>query len=180
MCPYRIIPGVGVYFVTFSVVDWIPVLTDAQPFNILIDSLRYCIAHKGLCVNAYVIMPTHLHAVVFDGHGDPQNLHQTLTQFRKFTGRRLSDWVEACGTPALAEHVRIQTANDRNHQFWQTGWHPEGINGETFWRQKVNYLHENPCRKGWVQTPQEWRFSSAAYWLDGTPVDLPIAEIDWD
>ncbi|HWR66630.1 MAG TPA: hypothetical protein VN364_10975, partial [Bellilinea sp.] len=79
---YRIENGVFVYFVTFTVVDWLPVFVDEIPIKIVIDSLKYCIDHKNLRVNAYVIMPTHLHAIVFDATFDSVNLSKTLTNFR--------------------------------------------------------------------------------------------------
>jgi len=49
---YKIIDNVGVYFITFTVVDWLPVFVDESPNSILIDSLKYCIDNKGLRVNA--------------------------------------------------------------------------------------------------------------------------------
>ena len=78
---YKIIDNVGVYFITFTVVDWLPVFVDESPNSILIDSLKYCIDNKGLRVNAYVIMPNHLHAVVFNTEFDSSALHQALTDF---------------------------------------------------------------------------------------------------
>ena len=157
---YKIIDNVGVYFITFTVVDWLPVFVDESPNSILIDSLKYCIDNKGLRVNAYVIMPNHLHAVVFNTEFDSTALHQALTDFRKFTGQALTGYV--------------------NTRFWQSGWHAEGIESERFLEQKVNYIHDNPCRKGLVRLPQDWRYSSAAFWMDGESVDLPIASLDWE
>ncbi|HEX4129686.1 MAG TPA: hypothetical protein VHZ24_06560 [Pirellulales bacterium] len=52
---------------------------------------------------------------------------------------------------------------------------------EEFWHQKVDYLHNNPCRKGLVCRADHWRFSSAAWHIsDGvqTP-DVPLAAIVW-
>ncbi len=28
-------------------------------------------------------------------------------------------------------------------------------------RQKVNYIHENPVKRGYVELPEHWRYSSA-------------------
>ena len=52
------------YFVTCTVVHWIPVFCRDDYFRILADSFVYCIEQKGLIVHAYVLMPNHLHAVV--------------------------------------------------------------------------------------------------------------------
>jgi len=62
---YRIFSDGSVYFVTLTVVDWLPVFISQESCRIITDSLNFCHEHKGLRVNAYVIMPTHLHAILF-------------------------------------------------------------------------------------------------------------------
>ncbi|MDP1841579.1 MAG: hypothetical protein Q8L19_24015, partial [Reyranella sp.] len=56
-------PG-GLYFITCTVVKWIPLFTRKPYFDILMDSLRFCRQHKGLKIYAYVILDNHLHLVV--------------------------------------------------------------------------------------------------------------------
>lgn len=36
----------------------------------------------------------------------------------------------------------------------------------------IDYIHENPVRKGLVASAREWKWSSAAWYADGTPVPL--------
>lgn len=84
---YRIVPGVALYYVTFTIVKWLPVFIDEAAFKIITDSLNFCIQNKGLRVNAYVIMPTHLHAILFDAEFRAERLKYTLDDMRKFTGR---------------------------------------------------------------------------------------------
>jgi hypothetical protein len=38
---------------------------------------------------------------------------------------------------------------------------------EAFWQAKLDYLHANPCRKGFVNQPEERRFASARHWREG-------------
>ncbi len=103
---YRIHDDVGIYYITMSVVNWLPVFVSEDPCRIVTDSLNYCHEHKGLRVNAYVIMPTHVHAIVFLKRFDPEVLKNTLVDFRKFTGKRLSDFccshMPACFAQALS------------------------------------------------------------------------------
>jgi REP element-mobilizing transposase RayT len=178
---YRIRPDAAVYFLTYSVVEWLPTFIDASACEIITDSLTYCHRHKGLRINAYVVMPTHMHLIAFDANYDAAQLNNTLADFRKYTGRQLSD---ACGKRfpnCFAEVLRSQATADRDRRFWQPSRHPEAIETEHFWQQKLDYLHENPCRKGLVRRADEWRFSSAAYYLsDGkTQGDVPIAALAW-
>ena len=126
-------------------------------------------------------MPTHLHAIVFDKSYNGKRLESTLNDFRKFTGRSLSDYCSQYLPRCFALTLKEAAGTDRDRRFWQSSRHPEAIETERFWRQKVDYLHENPCRKGLVIRADHWRFSSAAYYLsDGqNRVDVPISPIDW-
>ncbi len=96
---YRISDDGAVYFVTMSVVDWLPVLVSEATCRLLTESLNYCDDRKGLRTNAYVIMPTHFHAIFFLSRLDPSALKAVLIDFGKFTGRRLSEYWRL-----LAEH----------------------------------------------------------------------------
>jgi hypothetical protein len=58
---YRIVSDVGVYYMTFSVVEWLPVFIDEAACKIVTDSLNFSAQSKYLAINGYVIMPTHLH-----------------------------------------------------------------------------------------------------------------------
>lgn len=177
---YRIVEGVAIYFVTFSVVDWLPVFINEDTCKIITDSLNFCHQKKSLRVNADLIMPTHLHAIVFDTEFDSERLKRTLDDFRKFTGRTS---VEYCGKhmPAsFIETFKEHAGEDRQHRFWQGTQHPVGIHSEKFWKQKMDYLHMNPCRKGLVRSPEDWRFSSAAFWMDGKiENDVILSEAVW-
>jgi hypothetical protein len=67
------------------------------------------------------------------------------------------------------------------NQFWQQSKHPVAIWSESFWRTKVDCLHDNPSRKGLVHEAADWRFSSAAYWLSDQveETDVVLTEVTW-
>ncbi|OGN74225.1 MAG: hypothetical protein A2X25_14645 [Chloroflexi bacterium GWB2_49_20] len=178
---YKIQEGVGVYFVTFTVVEWLPIFIDEPACKIITESLNFCVRNKSLCINAYALMPNHLHAIVFDRDFDIKRLKQTLDDFRKFTGRRLADYSDAHFSPVFGDALRRAAGEDRQRRFWQPTQHPVGIVSEQFWQQKINYIHENPVRKGLVFRPEDWRFSSARFWMDDDQKnsEVEISGIGW-
>jgi putative transposase len=105
--------------------------------------------------------------IVFDAERDSERLRRTLADLRKFTGRNLSDCCAGHAPRCFAETLRAQAMADRGRRFWQPSRHAEPITGERFWRQKLNDLHNNPCRKGLVASPQQWRYSAAAWHILG-------------
>lgn len=178
---YRIRAEAAVYFLTYSVVEWLPVFIREATCKIVTDSLTFCHRHKQLRINAFVIMPTHLHLIAFDGDFDSERLLRTLADLRKFTGRQLSDYCQAHLPGCFPKTLREQATADRQRRLWQPSRHPEAIQNEAFWQQKVDYIHDNPCRSGLVRVPDHWRFSSAAWYLsEGKALaDVPLTPITW-
>ena len=178
---YRISDEAHVYFVTYSIVEWLPVFVSEKACRIVTDSLNFCQQKKHLCTNAFVIMPTHMHAIFFDAEFNNERLKRSLADFRKFTGRSLSDFCGGHMPTCFAETLKTSSTADRNRRFWQPSRHPVALQTERLWRQKLDYLHANPCRKGLVQRAGDWRFSSATYYLsDGRDAcDVKISAIDW-
>jgi REP element-mobilizing transposase RayT len=61
-------------------------------------------------------------------------------------------------------------------RIWQEGYHSIAIKSQTFFVEKLAYIHDNPVRKGFVEKPEDWKYSSARSYLleyDGLIV------IDW-
>jgi len=47
------------------------------------------------------------------------------------------------------------------------GVHPQAIVSDEIRIQKLEYLHNNPVKRGLVASPEHWRYSSAHEWLPG-------------
>ena len=177
---YRIVEDVGLYYVTFTVVEWLPVFINETACRIVTESLNFCIRHKYLKVNAYVIMPTHLHAILFDVEFNSERLKHTLDDMRKFTGRQLLDYSAQYLPKSFADVFKGHAGEDRQRRFWQPTQHPVGIFSERVWKQKMDYLHYNPCRKGLVLRPADWRFSSALFWATREENDVQLSDVGWE
>ena len=54
----------GCYFVTFTVIHWIDIFSRKNYRDIIVGSLNYCIAKKGLVVYAWAVMSNHIHLVL--------------------------------------------------------------------------------------------------------------------
>src|SRR5262249_43382401 len=50
---------------------------------------------------------------------------------------------------------------DQMHQLWQEGSHPQPIQNIEMMVQKLEYTHNNPVCRGYVDDPVHWRYSSA-------------------
>ena len=77
---------------------------------------------------------------------------------------------------ALRNQAGRKSIVGMSSRFWNK-WHAEGLLSEHFWKEKLDYIHHNPVRKGYVQLPEHWRYSSAGYWLKQEVGDVPVVPI---
>ena len=61
---YAIQEAGSAYFITSTIVEWLPVFTSAACCDIVVDALLHCRKHKALQIYAWVILDNHFHAIV--------------------------------------------------------------------------------------------------------------------
>ena len=167
---YRINEPHLAHFVTSSIVAWLPVFTKAARCQILTDSLAYCREHKGLRIYGWVILDTHFHALLA-----APDLSGTLSDLKRHTAQRLLDQLESERCEWLLHQLKFRRAahkSESKHQIWQEGVHPQAIPSDEIMLQKLEYLHNNPVKRGLVAAPEHWRFSSAHEWCPGVETVL--------
>ena len=74
----------GTYFVTSTIIEWLPVFTTVACCDIVVQSLLHCRERKGLKIYAWAILDNHFHAIL-----SAPDLASTLTDFKRFTARAL-------------------------------------------------------------------------------------------
>lgn len=158
------------YFLTFTVVDWIDIFTKRSYRDIVMNSFEFCIHNKGLNVYGYVIMSNHLHCILKASGNIP--LYDIVRDFKKFTSRNIIDTIiaepESRREWLLHKFQWNAAIRRRNsiHQLWSHHNHAEEIFTYDFFNQKLNYIHLNPVRAGYVDFPEDYIYSSA-YELSG-------------
>jgi len=151
-------------FVTLTVVNWIDVFTRRIYSDFIIKSLLYCQDNKGLQIYTYVLMTNHLHLIV----RSENHLSNILRDFKTYTSKKLYKMIrknveESKKDWMINAFERKGTKNNRNinHQFWQNGSFPVALYSNKVIQQKVDYIHDNPVRAGFVNSPEKYFYSSA-------------------
>ncbi len=123
---------------------------------------------------AWVIMPEHIHLLLFPKPGGPA-LGPILQSIKQPIAKRALKWVRTNSPRALGPFEDRRPDGSVVHRFWQRGggydrnlWSPNEI-----W-EKIDYIHENPVRRGLCDRPEEWPWSSARYFLDRQAGPLTI------
>jgi putative transposase len=166
------------YFITCSVVDWIPLFGSAPYRQIVLDSLSYLREHKSTELNAFVVMSTHLHCVLWPHQG--VSVSDVLRDFKRHTSRAISREAVKQGHNEYLDAFAAARSTFRGgraeYLVWQEGSHPEAIYDDEFARQKIEYIHNNPAKAGLVGKAEEWPHSSARAYLLREPTH-PVTDI---
>jgi putative transposase len=137
--------------------------TNPEIADILFGSLRFLQQNGRLILYAYVLMEHHLHLIV-----SAEDLSKEIHDFKSFTAHKIVDYLETNGSEYLLEQLRSGKAAhkvDRIYQLWQEGSHPQLIKDPAMMRQKLQYIHYNPVKRGYIDVPEHWRYSSARNYI---------------
>ena len=147
------------YFLTCTVVAWLPVFAYPQLVEIVLESWRFLQRERGVRIFGYVILENHLHWIA-----SAEKLSEYVGRFKSYSARRIIDELAQRRFSTLLEELRffkLQHKIDQEYQLWQEGSHPQQIQNEEMMRQKLEYMHANPVQRGYVDDPIHWRYSSA-------------------
>ena len=162
---YKFSDSSRLYFVTYSVVNWMDVFIRPEYNKILIDSWAYCQKEKGLEIYAWCIMSSHVHMVV---SSNKNPLADIMRDMKAYTSKRLREAINDNPQESrkvwmlwMMERAAKRYARDSAFQFWQPGNHAVELSTNEMIDQRLNYIHENPVKAGIVDKPQDYVYNSA-------------------
>ncbi len=128
------------HFITFSCYRRQPRL-DARARQLFEQALERARWKYGFRVSAYVVMPEHVHLLV----SEPERglLASAIKAMKQSVARR-------CGG-----------------RLWQERYYDFNVWSRTKHEEKMNYIHANPVRRGLVERPEDWPWSSFRHHAEG-------------
>lgn len=149
-------------FITITCLEWKHVLADDTTKNLIIESLIHLTKLQRVTVFAFCIMSNHLH-MIWQIMGE--NCRKDVQRdFLKYTGQIILHRLRNSGSPLLEE--LYVGAKDRKYQIWERNSLSIPLYSETVFRQKLNYIHNNPVAAGLCANPQDYYYSSASFYLE--------------
>jgi len=128
-----------VYFVTSKTLNNKPIFLNHVYAELFVKNLFRCRERYGFLLLGFVLMPDHFHALIM-----PKKcftISSVVQKIKSLFAYKLRD---------LGVKGNI----------WQKSFYDLGIYSEEKWRQKLDYIHANPVRKGLVDDPSDYKFSS--------------------
>ena len=133
-----------------------PILVDSYARDALRAAMRDCRSRYPFRIDAWVLLPDHLHAV------------WTLPGFDRDYSRRWSI-IKRGFTQQLIKRTAIDAYGFdvcQSVPIWQQRFWAHRINDERDFEHHVNYVHINPLRHGLVERVVDWPWSSFHRFVD--------------
>jgi REP element-mobilizing transposase RayT len=170
---YRITDQNELYFVTFTVVNWIDVFIRESYREILLNSIRFCQQEKGLRIYAWVIMTSHVHLII--GTDGRNKLQDIIRDLKRHTSQAIRKEIESSTYESRRDwmlwmfgRTGRKNTNNIDFQFWIQDNHPIQLSSGEMVKQRLHYIHHNPIVAGFVCEPQHYKYSSAHDYIGGT------------
>jgi len=159
------------FFITTTFNDWMPLFINDNYYKIVIDSIRYCLDKYNAQLIAYVLMPNHLHMVLF--YNDKVDVSGFMRDLKKYTSVKIRDMLFADERKEEIKKI-LYVKHGQNYKVWKTRFDAVIIKHGKVLVTKMKYIHENPLRKGLVEREEDWKYSSAGYYKTEKQGLLPI------
>jgi putative transposase len=141
------------HFVTFSCYGRRPYLGTEEARDRFEQSLESRRLRYNFFLTGYVVMPEHVHLLV----SEPK------------------DALLAKALQALKLSVVVRRDE---RPFWQVRYYDFNVYTDKKRIEKLRYMHRNPVKRGLVEKPYEWRWSSFRHYLTGQ-VGIVEIESEW-
>lgn len=137
-------------------------LPQCNRWNILAESLIYHIKYKTVLLEGFVFMKNHIHLLV-----NSHDMISFIRGFKRFTAKAIKKDLDS---------YTIRKLNNKagRFQFWEKTNMPVWIEDDYFFQRKLNYIHENPTRAGYVDYEEDWYWSSA-----NENCKIPVDRSNW-
>ena len=172
----------GIFFITFTCARWTPLFEITNGYNFVykfFDILK----SGGHFVNAYVIMPDHVHAILSFTYTE-KSINRILGDGKRFITYDFIDQLKTSNSVELLERLAgFVNDTDRKkgklHEAFEPSFEWKECYSDDFIEQKLNYIHMNPCvcNPPLAKAPTDYLHSSANFYLGGNTIIYPVEHV---
>ena len=158
---------------TFSCYNRLQLLARDRSRDWFISALEKARTRWPVDLWAYVLMPEHVHLLVC-----PREPKLDLGRFVGFikerTTRPAIDWLTV-NTPEFLRKITVIEGSVSRRRFWQPGGgYDRNVSEEQTLQSMIEYIHQNPVRRGLCERATDWQWSSAQWYAGMRPVKFEI------
>ncbi len=152
------------HFITFSCYQRQPFLATSSARRVFEETLEEVRRWYGVDIKGYVVMPEHVHLLL----SEPErgSLRVVIQMLKQITAQKIG--------PKLSD----ASQNSARRRFWQVRYYDFNVRTREKQIEKLRYLHRNPVKRGLVEKPEDWEWSSFRHYATGVEGVVEI-EAEW-
>lgn len=162
-----------IHELTFSCYQRWPLLTNDVWRGMLSVAIDRAMARHRYRLAAFVFMPEHVHFLVYP-LSEASKIDALLKAIKRPFSYRIKQLLLQSRSPLLARLTVQQRPGVTTFRYWQEGpGYDRNITKVSTVLAAIDYLHNNPVRRGLVQRAVDWKWSSARFYLHDPPQQHP-------
>ncbi len=169
-----------IHFVTGCVYKKIE-LFDQYPMcaKMFLKSLDFYRTKLNYKLLAYVVMPEHYHFLIY--LSPETTISKIMMVVKGYTAKNIIDFLKEDNPTYLLKfkvpESKIKRFKDSIYQIFQKDNYDFNIHSEKKLFEKINYIHYNPVKRGLVEEPSQYLYSSAKNFENGPDSFITIDKI---
>ena len=159
----------NVYFVTTSILGFFKIFSINESYmKILADSLKFVINRGKADLIGYVFMKDHIHLLLH--LQKTKSIIAFVRDFKKFTSKEIHRLLKSDNLDKTLKRL-CNLSGTGKYKLWNDRYDCQLIYSEKILMNKLNYIHMNPVKAGYVKKMTDWKYSSAInYYCNNNPV----------
>jgi putative transposase len=161
----------SLYYVTFTCRHWLPLFELVNGYDLVYNWFNFPKENHSIKTNAYVIMPNHVHCILFFPT-DQYDLSKIVANGKRFIAyeviQRLKDKQSHNVLLQLQEGLSDkQLDKGQHHKVFEDSFDAKPVYHRQFLIQKVKYIHLNPVSGKWKLAAhwEDYQYSSATFYV---------------
>jgi len=170
-------------FIIFTCYKWLQLIAITNGYDLVYKWFDY-LKTKGHMVTGYVVMPNHLHTLIYFSKTD-KPINKIVGDGKRFMTDEIIKRLKEKGREDILIQLRNAVeAKDRQrgkkHEVWEDSFDSKICRTEKFMNQKLAYMHANPCTERWklAKTPIDYEHSSARFYISSGHAAYKVADLN--
>lgn len=156
------------WFITTTMVDWLPLLLDDSYYAVLSDSINFYCKKYMADICGYVWMPNHIHCIVF--FNNSRLLPSFMRDFKKYTAGQIRRKLQTDRGDLVQEKLEYEIRTQQ-YKIWMDRYDAVPLWKREHILTKLEYIHNNPVKRNLVVEADEYKYSSAWYYSGKQNID---------
>jgi len=150
----------NLFFITTTCHNFLHLLNSDFAKQMMLDNLNFYNKKYEASTVAYVIMNNHFHLIQF--FNVPDSISNYMRDFKKFTSVSLLKHLKSTNDPVVNK-LKFKRGK-QTHKIWMDRFDDLALYKEKTTKTKLDYIHNNPVKKGYCSIPEDYSWSSAKYY----------------